>query len=265
MTDVLQLLNGIAEAPSLQTAWAQAARLFRDCGFSRVNYGFTRFRTGNSIGNPDDAVFLTTTDPAYATLYFRDGFFARTALYRWTMQNVGACTWRWVEEAFRAGALSPEEADAVRMNILMDVRAGITISFPEPSPRCKGGMGLIADPGLGHDDVDRIWAARGPEISAVAHMLHLKVAQLPAPCQRRALTQRQRAALEWVAEGKTSQDIATIMGLSVQTVEKHLRLAREALDVETTAQAVAKSTMLNLIFARPCPGAEPDPQEVGNP
>ena len=31
-------------------------------------------------------------------------------------------------------------------------------------------------------------------------------------------------------------------------VEKHLRLARQALDVETTAQAVAKGTLLNEIL-----------------
>lgn len=264
MTEVLDRLNGIAEAATIDIAWTIAAGHFRHCGFSRVNYGFTRYRSGRSIGNPDDAVFLTTTDPAYATLYFRGGFYARTAPYRWTTENTGSCTWRWVEEAFHAGTLPPDEAAALQMNILMDIRAGITISFPEASPRSKGALGLIADPGLDHDAVDRIWAAEGRSLSAVAHMLHLKVAQLPVPAQRRALTRRQREALEWVAEGKTSQDIATIMGLSSQTVEKHLRLAREALDVETTAQAVAKSTLLNLIFVRPAPLPQA-PEKVGNP
>jgi hypothetical protein len=31
-------------------------------------------------------------------------------------------------------------------------------------------------------------------------------------------------------------------------VEKHLKLARETLCVETTSQAVAKATLMNLIF-----------------
>ena len=64
----------------------------------------------------------------------------------------------------------------------------------------------------------------------------------------RKLTGRQREALEWVGEGKTTQDIATIMGLTQATVEKHLRLAREALGVETTAQAVLKASYQNQIF-----------------
>ncbi|HMS96421.1 MAG TPA: hypothetical protein PKA03_14605, partial [Tabrizicola sp.] len=53
-----------------------------------------------------------------------------------------------------------------------------------------------------------------------------------------------------VADGKTTQDVALLMGVSAAMVEKHLRLAREALAVETTAQAVAKGAMLNMIFQR---------------
>ncbi|MBD3764580.1 MAG: hypothetical protein IE927_07545 [Rhodobacterales bacterium] len=81
-------------------------------------------------------------------------------------------------------------------------------------------------------------------------MAHLKMTSLPLPTARRALTDRQREALEWVADGKTTQDIALLMGVSTAMVEKHLRLAREALDVETTAHAVAKAAMLNQIFVR---------------
>jgi len=36
--------------------------------------------------------------------------------------------------------------------------------------------------------------------------------------------------------------------LTPATVEKHLRLAREALDVETTAQAVLKAAFYNKMF-----------------
>ena len=54
--------------------------------------------------------------------------------------------------------------------------------------------------------------------------------------------------LEWVGDGKTTQDIAILLGLTAATVEKHLRLAREALDVETTAQAVLKAAFYNQMF-----------------
>ncbi|MDT8855785.1 autoinducer binding domain-containing protein [Paracoccaceae bacterium Fryx2] len=248
MSEVLQRLGRIAQSHSVDQVWDLAVEYFRTLGFSRVNYGYTRFRTEKSIGDPDDALYLSTNTPDYARLYFHNGFYARTPMYRWVTRHVGTCTWRWVQEAYEAGTLPPDEADAVRTNLAMGVVAGISVSFPETSPRSKGALGLIADIGLDHDDVDAILARHGEELMAVADMMHLKITQLPLTTRRRNLTDRQREALEWVADGKTSQDIALLMGVSTAMVEKHLRLAREALDVETTAQAVAKGALLNKIF-----------------
>lgn len=250
MSEVLQLLSRIAQSTSVEAVWDACVVCFREHGFSRANYGYTRYRTEKNIGDPDDALYLSTNAAEYAQLYFRDGFYAKTPMYRWVSQNNGACTWRWVTEAYEAGTLPPAEAEAVRRNLSMGIIAGISISFPETSARSKGALGLIADKGLTHDDVDHIWATRGEEILAVANMMHLKITQLPLNSGRRSLTDRQREALEWVADGKTTQDIATIMGVSAAMIEKHLRLARDTLDVETTAQAVVKAAMLNMIFQR---------------
>jgi len=133
----------------------------------------------------------------------------------------------------------------------MGIVAGITVSFPEVSARSKGALGLIADPGVMPEAVDALFAARKDEIMAVANMMHLTIVHLPQLSRHRALSPRQREALEWVADGKTTQDVALLMGVSPAMVEKHLRLAREALAVETTAQAVAKGALLNMIFQRP--------------
>ena len=54
-----------------------------------------------------------------------------------------------------------------------------------------------------------------------------------------------------VADGKTVQDAALLMELNPATVEKHLRLAREALEVETTAQAIRKVSTHNQFFLFP--------------
>lgn len=250
MTKIFSLLVQIAEGSSAQQVWALAQGYFASIGFARVNYGFTRFRGSRSIGDPDDALFLTSGSEAYATAYFRNGFYAKTPAFRWAQQNEGACTWAWVREAFLAGKLSPEEAETVKQNAAMGIVAGISISFPETSTRAKGAMGLIADPGLDAEAVDRIFAEHHDRLLSVAHMLHLRLIQLPFASRRRALTTRQREALEWVADGKTTQDVALLMGVSAAMVEKHLRLTREALAVDTTAQAVAKATLMNLIFQR---------------
>ncbi len=252
MTDatLLATLNRIAAASSIDDAWAIATAHFASLGFSRVNYGFTRFRHLKTIGDPDDALFLSTCDAEYVKRYFGGGFYAKTPVFRWAERSSGICTWTWVREAMEAGRLAPDEADAVRQNAAMGVTAGMSVSFPEVSSRSKGALGLIADAGLTYVDVDRIFAARREEILVVANMMHLTIVHLPQLSRHRALSPRQREALEWVADGKTTQDVALLMGVSPAMVEKHLRLAREALAVETTAQAVAKGALLNMIFQR---------------
>lgn len=255
MTKIFSLLVQIAEGTETQQVWNLAQGYFASIGFARVNYGFTRFRGSRSIGDPDDALYLTSGSEAYATAYFRNGFYAKTPAYRWAQQNEGACTWAWVREAFLAGKLSPDEAATVQQNAAMGIVAGISVSFPENSARAKGAMGLIADPGLDPPTVDRIFEARRDEILALCHMMHLRLTHLPFPTARRPLTQRQREALEWVADGKTTQDVAMLMEISPAMVEKHLRLTREALSVDTTAQAVAKAALMNLIFT---PDPEPE-------
>ena len=251
VTPVLTLLTKIAEAQNIDAAWNLACVHFAGLGLSQINYGFTRFRHAKTIGDPDDALFLTTGDDAYAQRYFRGGFYAKSPLFRWAERNTGACTWKWASDAFAAGKLQPDEAEVMRFNAAAGVIAGISVSFPVASARAKGAMGLTADKGIGVDDVERLWAEKRNEIMAVAHMMHLKIIQMPQLSRSRALSPRQCEALEWVADGKTTQDVALLMGVSPAMVEKHLRLAREALAVETTAQAVAKGALLNMIFQEP--------------
>jgi len=250
LSEVLGLLSRIADATAVGPVWAEATAFFRTLGFGRANYGYTRFLNDRTIGDPEDVVFLTTADAEYARRYFSGGLYARTPIFRWAQQNSGACTWAWVRGAMERGELTADEVEAVKQNLAMGISAGITVSFPETSTRAKGALGLIADPGLDHDAVEAVFSARGQEILAVANMMHLKIVNMPGANRRRHLTQRQREALEWVADGKTMQDIAVLMEVSPAMVEKHLRLAREALDVDTTAQAVAKAALLNLIFQR---------------
>lgn len=250
MSEVLPLLARIAEATTVGQVWDTATAFFAGLGFGRVNYGYTRFLNDRSIGSPEDVVFLTTADAEYARRYFSGGLYARTPIFHWAQRNTGGCTWAWVKGAMERGELSEDEVAAVRQNLAMGISAGITVSFPETSTRAKGALGLIADPGMDHAAVEAIWSARRDEIMAVANMMHLKIVHLPGTSRGRQLTQRQREALEWVADGKTMQDIAVLMDVSPAMVEKHLRLAREALDVETTAQAVAKAALLNLIFQK---------------
>ena len=109
-------------------------------------------------------------------------------------------------------------------------------------------ISLTVKPDMTQADADAVWAEHGQDIVLLNNLVHLKILTLPVPLHNQTLTPRQREALEWVGDGKTMQDIAQIMGLTQATIEKHLRLARETLNVETTAQAVAKAAFHNQMY-----------------
>ena len=63
-----------------------------------------------------------------------------------------------------------------------------------------------------------------------------------------SLSTREREILQWIAAGKSQQDVGDILGISHRTVEVHLRSGREKLYALTTPQAVGRAIMLGLIY-----------------
>ncbi len=61
------------------------------------------------------------------------------------------------------------------------------------------------------------------------------------------LTEREVQVLTWVSRGKSSSDIATILGISERTVNFHLDNAMRKAGVATRVQAAVKCAMLGLI------------------
>ena len=69
------------------------------------------------------------------------------------------------------------------------------------------------------------------------------------PQTKVALTQRQLDCLRWVALGKSSTDIASILQISHNTVDEHLANACARLGVRTRLQAallVARSGLIDI-------------------
>lgn len=169
-------------------------------------------------------------------------------MVRWALQNEGAGSWSMLAAMQRSETLTAAERRVLDFNYSMGVKAGYTISFKSVSARSKGAIALTARRDMSQDDIDAVWDEHGRDIHLMNNVAHLKILTLPYTAPNRGLTNRQREALEWVGDGKTMQDIALLMGLTSATVEKHLRLAREALAVETTAQAVLKAAFANQMF-----------------
>ena len=243
---MLTYTERVMAAQSMEEVWPIHCTAMAEFGFNRLLYGMTRSRSRESLGNRDDFLILTNLDENYTGPFINDGLYLHAPMVRWVLENTGAGSWSWIKE--NAHLLTPEELMVSEFNRSQGVATGYSISFNGITPRAIAAIALIADVDVTQEAVDAMWENRGREIVAMNNILHLKVMNLPYAVARKTLTKRQRETLEWVGEGKTTQDIGTIMGLTPATVEKHLRLAREALDVETTAQAVVKASFQNQIF-----------------
>ena len=243
---IVEDLCRITDARSIRAVWGLHLELMARFGFDRLLYASTRFRSERSIGDLQDALFLTNHAPDYARTMIERGLI-RHAPMMWR-DEPGSRSW---------GQQAPEQDAPTSLSRLVGTArvrsgldAGYEIVFPEVSTRARGALELCARAGVDQDEADAIWSRHGLEIELLCSFVHLKICHLPSWGGRRPLTPQQRRVLQWASEGKTAQDVATIMGLTPATVEKHLRLARDALDVQTTAQAVSKAAHWNQLFAK---------------
>lgn len=247
MTDLADHLSQVTNTATIEELWALHCARMADFGFDRLFYGFTRHRTESSLGDPDDMLLLTNHPTDYASVFIERGYYRHAPMVRWALANEGACSWNWMGDPDQLADLTEGELEVIEFNRSMGIRAGFSISFKSVNARSKGAIALTARSELGQDEVDALWAEHGRDILLMNNVAHLKLLTLPYS-GRRTLTPRQREVLEWAGDGKAVLDIALLLEVSPATVEKHLRLAREALAVETTAQAVLKASLHNQIF-----------------
>jgi LuxR family transcriptional regulator len=241
-------INRLLNVTTIEELWNIHTRSMAGFGFDRLLYGCTRFRTATSLGDPDDFVILSNHAPDYLDVFVEDRLYAYAPMVQWSLHHDGACSWSVLDARARCNDFTPEERQVLAFNRRHDVTAGYSISFKSLRPRIKAAIALTARPGMTQAEVDALWRHDGETILALNNLAHLCIQTLPYEPPKRGLTDRQREVLSWVGDGKTVQDIAVVMGLKHATVEKHLRLARHALSVETTAQAVLKASFQNQIF-----------------
>ena len=243
---VERFLSEIMQADLIRDVWELHVSKMREYNFDRLVSGFTHFSTDHGLGDPNDFTFLTNHSADYINGFINDGRFKDAPMTNWAQANNGACSWTHIVKRMQNATLSPGELATIAFNHKHDVKAGYTISFKAPSLRSKGAIGLTAPKNISQEEVDENWKEFGDEILLINNVVHLKIIALPLETPAALnLTKRQIQVLQWVSDGKTFQDVSVLLNISPATVEKHLRLARQGLGVETTAQAIMKTVRQN--------------------
>lgn len=137
-----------------------------------------------------------------------------------------------------------EEADVSKLRDVF-ARFGIVRGGCFPVHDAAGARGAVVIGGVG-PALDR---QQMMELSYAAILVFDRLAEIRNLDVRPAelLTDREIDCLNWTAAGKTSAEIAEILGLSEHTVNHYLNRAAKKLDTVNRTQAVAKALRIGLI------------------
>jgi DNA-binding CsgD family transcriptional regulator len=249
--DVLvDLIAATVHAETLEHAWAATVTAFRTLGFAHVIYLYSPDSHGSELGSTDDHLRLSTLDPQVMSDLVSRNFYSGSVSFHWALHNAGVISWSIGEDETAPRPDQPMSDEALAFYERAGLQTGCTVGFAKTRTRGIAAMALSLGPGVAQAEFDQVLPALKETIFLVASVAHRTLISLPWQHPSGGLTNRQREVLEWVGEGKTTADVACIMGLTPATVEKHLRLARHCLKVETTAHALVKATFLNQVYVR---------------
>ena len=243
-------VDQIINASSIDDAWETLQKKSDEAGFDRLIYGSNRLRRVGDFGNAADSYFKSDLPEHLVRRLVDEELYRSLPVAIWAMKNKGVISLQYGSNLYHAGELPPKMAETQKLFMDAGVTGGYVISFNEPGSVEAAALTYISL-GKPQETIDEIWSNSGRNLKTYGSLFNLRASNLPIPMRGKKLTDRQKEVLHWIAQGKTSSEIATILDLSVATIEKHLRQAREAFGVSTTLQAVLYAQITSQIFTQP--------------
>lgn len=233
----LTLIASIIEAPD-------GDELFRRIRQAAIGLGFEKVLVGVQIHLPTMEPIqhvMSGWPEDYQQLYaernyvFKDPTVAHCQTHAtpivWTPDIYSERSYEVMEEARRFG-----------------LNHGMSVPVHE-SPRIKSMISLARDKRLDEDPRERQLLLAGGNV--LASCAHVATAKLMVPAmlaqERPKLTPREREIMQYVANGKGSEVIGDILGLSKATIEFHVKNALRKLGVASRLQGVARAVALGLV------------------
>ncbi len=234
------------QAANIDAAWGAFRDASEACGFDWLLYG-TSSQPLIPGHRPDrsETLILCAHDDGYLDLYLDEELYLDNPMVEWISTHSGFIS----HVDLMAQVNCAPTRSVLRLAELRErfgYRSGYLGSFRGLVPGLRAGISMNTRILPDQRAIEDAWTRDGTTLQMLANAMHLRIATLPHPMLR-PLSTRQREVLDWASQGKTTRDIAMILGVHEQTVDKHLRLAREALDATTTAHAVRKALQHNLL------------------
>jgi LuxR family transcriptional regulator, quorum-sensing system regulator BjaR1 len=206
-------------------------------GTTLAEFGYTSFLITGVPEPPqklEPYILLNGWPRGWTEHYTRSNYYADDPVAAWCRRTVNP--FEWSQAPFNAER-SPRAAEV--MNVAREF--GLDHGFLVPIVASMGFQACVTMAGERPNCEPRAKRA----LHLIGMYAHARCAALIG-CEsdgqrRRILSERERDVLAWSAEGKSSWEIATILGLSERTVNWHVEQAERKLDAVTRTQAVIKA------------------------
>ncbi|NDZ17145.1 autoinducer binding domain-containing protein [Variovorax sp. WS11] len=229
-----ELLMRISKARSVEAAFEQIDIGARQLGFECCAYGV---RLPSSFTRPKTLIF-SSYPPSWRERYAEADYLNVDPTVAHGIRSLQPLVWS--DRLFCGAPQMWYEARSFGLRVgwaqsCFDAQGRIGMLSLSRSCDRLGRMELLA-----HDPLLR-WLVNTAHLALTTH---LSEHQYPAI---EPLTRRQIEVLRWTADGKTSEEIATILAISARTVNFHIRNPIANLRVNNRNSAIARSSRLGLL------------------
>jgi DNA-binding CsgD family transcriptional regulator len=204
-------------------------------GFDHVAYAGVNPIKGTTHGH-------MTYDAAWSTHYVEKGYYRIDPTLTEARRSIAPVDWGRLEHTQNFKTVF---RDAHDFNIS---DTGLTIPVHGPYGDI-GGLSLTSN--LPAADFKKLRDETISDLQSMAvyfHDLIIRSDPLSRILNQPNLSARETEILQWIAAGKSQQDIGDILSISHRTVEVHLRSARTKLAALTTPQAIGRAISLGLVY-----------------
>jgi DNA-binding CsgD family transcriptional regulator len=238
---ILEAQQAFATATDTAQLTAQVREVGQRLGFDRFVYAL-RLPTNFSDAQ---IIMLDGYPEGWVERYFKAAYYDVDPVMAWCLRSILPLRWSDL-------SLEPGSPAAQMMSDAADYGLRDGVTMPVHSPLGELGIlsfSLDAPPARAREVTQ---AALLP-VQVLASHVHEAVRRLSGVRQDPApeLTARERECLTWAADGKTSGEIARLLGVTEKTVNFHLTNATHKLNAVSRQHGIGKAALQGLLQPKP--------------
>jgi DNA-binding CsgD family transcriptional regulator len=237
LEEFISKTNGAASQEEVFTLYRQA---LSDLGYDSVVYSLLTDHP--SIGKKAGHGVMGNYPGDWMEYYMKKGYFYQDPIPKHAFSTNEAYTWEHVVETC---TITTKQKRLMHEAQEANLYSGAAVAIYGPNFEVAG-VGLASSLGGIKPDADLLCFIR-----ALSHQFHYAYSQFDRLDRDRKgsvlITPREREILSYSAEGKSIPVIASILSISINTVNFHLKNTYRKLNVSTRQTAVVKAIQLGLI------------------